>query len=133
MSGQLCWSCILNSLVYLRGPLFFYPAPILQWAVALKPVKDPVKIQCNFLPIPQPATISILCLVLWWRPSVPDKFSSLLAPAAAAAKSLQSCLTLCDPTDGSPSGSPPSLGFSRQQHWSGLPFPSPMQESEKGK
>ena len=28
---------------------------------------------------------------------------------------------------------PPSLGFSRQEHWSGLPFPSPMRESEKGK
>ena len=26
---------------------------------------------------------------------------------------------------------PPSLGFSRQEHWSGLPFPSPMRESEK--
>ena len=25
---------------------------------------------------------------------------------------------------------PPSLGFSKQEHWSGLPFPSPMQESE---
>ena len=24
-----------------------------------------------------------------------------------------------------------SLGFSRQEHWSGLPFPSPMHESEK--
>ena len=28
---------------------------------------------------------------------------------------------------------PPSLGFSRQEHWSGLPFPSPMSESEKWK
>ena len=28
---------------------------------------------------------------------------------------------------------PPSLGFSRQEHWSGLPFPSPMYESEKRK
>ena len=28
---------------------------------------------------------------------------------------------------------PPSLGFSRQKHWSGLPFPSPMHESEKWK
>ena len=92
--------------------------------------------------------------------------------AAAAAKSLQLCPTLCDPIDGSPPGSPvpvilqartmeqvaisfpnawkwkvkvkslsrvrlfatpwtaanqapPSLGFSRQKHWSGLPFPSP--------
>ena len=28
---------------------------------------------------------------------------------------------------------PPSLGFSRQEHWSGLPFPSPMHESENSK
>ena len=46
----------------------------------------------------------------------------MLAPAA---KSFQSCLTLCDPIDGCPPGSP-SQGFSRQEHWSGLPFPSPM-------
>jgi len=26
---------------------------------------------------------------------------------------------------------PPSLGFSRQEFWSGLPFPSPMHESEE--
>ena len=50
--------------------------------------------------------------------------------AAAAAKSLQSCLTLYDPIDGSPPGSP-SLGFFRQEHWCGLPFPSPMREREK--
>ena len=96
----------------------------------------------------------------------------ILPPAAAAAKSLQSCPTLCDPTDGSPPGSPvpgilqartlewvaislsnawkwkvkvkslsrfqllatpwtaahqapPSMGFSRQQYWSGVPLPSP--------
>ena len=50
--------------------------------------------------------------------------------ATAAAKSLQSCPTLCDPIDGSPPGSP-ALGFSRQEQWSGLPFPSPMHESGK--
>ena len=91
---------------------------------------------------------------------------------AAAAKSLQLCLTLCDPIDGSPPGSPvpgilqartlewvaisfsnawkwkvkgkslshvrllatpwttahqvpPSMGFSRQEYWSGVPSPSP--------
>ena len=44
----------------------------------------------------------------------------------------QSCPTLCDPIDGSPPGSR-SLGVSRQEHWSGLPFPSPMHESEKWK
>ena len=39
---------------------------------------------------------------------------------------------LCDPIQGSLPGSR-SLGFSRQEHWSGLPFPSPMYESEKWK
>ena len=48
----------------------------------------------------------------------------------ATAKSLQSCLTLCDPIDSAPQA-PPFLGRSRQEHWSGLPFPSPMHESEK--
>ena len=39
-----------------------------------------------------------------------------------AAKSLQSCPTLCDPIDGSPPGSP-SLGFSRQEHeWVAISF-----------
>ena len=58
--------------------------------------------------------------------------TSTLQCAAAAAKSLQSCPTLCDPIEGSPPGSP-SLGFSRQEYWSGLPFPSPVHESEKWK
>ena len=91
---------------------------------------------------------------------------------SAAAKSLQSCPTLCDPIDGSPAGclvpgilqartlewvaisfsnawkwkvkvkwlsrirllatpwiaayqAPPSMGFSRQEYWSGVPLPSP--------
>ena len=94
--------------------------------------------------------------------------------ASAAAKSLQSCPTLCDLIDGSPPGSavpgilqartlewvaisfssawkwkvkvkllsrvwpsvtpwtaayqaPPSMGFSRQEYWSGVPLPSPME------
>ena len=51
-------------------------------------------------------------------------------PCAAAAKSLQSCPTLCDPMTAAYQA-PLSLGFSRQEHWSGLPFPSPMYESEK--
>ena len=34
----------------------------------------------------------------------------------------QSCPTLCDPMDCSP---PDSMGFSRQEYWSGLPFPFP--------
>ena len=53
------------------------------------------------------------------------------AAATAAAKPRQLCLTLCDPI--AAHQAPPSLGFSRQEHWSGLPFPSPMSESEKWK
>ena len=38
----------------------------------------------------------------------------------------QSCPTLCDPVDcRPPDQAPASMGFPRQQHWSGLPFPSP--------
>ena len=44
--------------------------------------------------------------------------SLLAAAAAAAAKSLQSCLTLCDPTDGSPPASPiPGILQARTLQW----------------
>ena len=99
--------------------------------------------------------------------------------AAAAAKSLQSCPTLCHPIDGSPPGSPvpgilqartlewvaisfsnawkwkvkgkllsrvrllvtplttayqapPSMGYSRQEYWSGVPLPSPINRNRVG-
>ena len=102
----------------------------------------------------------------------PQRFTPLLLYYSAA-KPLQSCPTLCDPTDGSPPGSPipgilqartlewvaisfsnawkwkvkvklisrvwlfttpwtaayqapPSIGFSRQEYWSGFPLPSPL-------
>ena len=102
--------------------------------------------------------------------SVHGVFQARILAAAAAAKSLQSCPTLCDPVDGSPPGSPVlgilqartlewvaisfsnawkgklkvkslsrvqllvtpqtapyqapvSMGFSRQEYWSGLPLP----------
>ena len=55
-----------------------------------------------------------------------------LRSAAAAAASLQSCPTLCNPIDSKPPP-PLSLGFSRQEYQSGLPFTSPMHESEKWK
>ena len=52
------------------------------------------------------------------------------AAAAVAAKSLQSYPTLSTPYTAAHQA-PPSLGFSRQEHWSGLPFPFLMHESEK--
>ena len=38
---------------------------------------------------------------------------------------------LCATPDMAAHQAPPSMGLSRQEHWSGLPFPSPMHESEK--
>ena len=108
----------------------------------------------------------------------PALFQKLVAFTTTAAKSLQLCLTLCDPIDGSPPGSPvpgilqartlewvaisfsnaskwkvkgkslsrvrlfttpwtaahqtpPSMGFSRQEYWSGLPLPSPLGREKK--
>ena len=108
--------------------------------------------------------------VLW---SITIHLIYLPLAAAAAAKSLQSCLTLCNPIDGKPPGSPVpgilqartlewvaisfsnaqkwkvkvkllsrawllvtpwtaayqvplSMGFSRQEYWSGVPLPSPI-------
>ena len=104
----------------------------------------------------------------WGFSLIKDQFC--LITATTTAKSLQSCLTLCDPIDGSPPGSPvpgilqartlewvaisfsnawkckvkvkslshvwpsatpwtstfqapPSMGFSRQEYWSGVPLP----------
>ena len=117
-------------------------------------------------------------LILIPYSNFPKSFQSYLfkfnfLAAAAAAKSLQSCPTLCDPIDSSPPGSPvpeilqartpewvaisfssawkckvkvkslshvrllttpwtaahqapPSMGFSRQEYWSGVPLPSPL-------
>ena len=42
-----------------------------------------------------------------------------------------SCVRLCATPQMAAHQAPPSLGFSRQEHWSGLPFPSSMHESEK--
>ena len=64
-----------------------------------------------------------------WRK--PDTKDPMYSSAAAAAKSLQSCLTLRPHRRQAAHQALPSLGFSRQEHWSGLPFPSPMHESEK--
>ena len=48
---------------------------------------------------------------------------SATAAAAAAAKSLQSCPTLCDPIDGSPRGSPvPGILQARTLEWVAISF-----------
>ena len=54
-----------------------------------------------------------------------QKLLSLLSAAAAAAKSLQSCPTLCDPVDSSPPGSPvPGILQARRLEWVAISFSS---------
>ena len=123
--------------------------------------------QAGSLPLAPPGIMSLAQCLSHGKQSL-----FIITAAAAAAKSLQSCLTLCNPIDGSPPGSPvpgilqartlewvaisfsrawkwkvkvkslsrvqlfatpwsaahqaPSpMGFSRQEHWSGVPLPSP--------
>ena len=53
----------------------------------------------------------------------PYVFAAAAAAAAAAAKSLQSCPTLCDPTDGSPPGSSiPGILQARTLEWVAISF-----------
>ena len=53
----------------------------------------------------------------------PDNHDGVSLRAAAAAKSLQSCLTLCDPIDGSPVGSPiPGILQARTLEWVAISF-----------
>ena len=54
----------------------------------------------------------------------------LAPPAAAAAKSLQSCPTLCDPIDGSPPGSPvPGIFQTKVLEWAATAFSSATWEA----
>ena len=57
-----------------------------------------------------------------------DKLCS--SSVVCGAKSLQSCLTLRDLTVAHQA--PLSMGFSRQEYWSGLPFPSPEELPDPG-
>ena len=51
--------------------------------------------------------------------------TTLMAQNESESEVAQSCLTLCDPMDSSLHQATPSTGFSRQDYWSVLPFPSP--------
>ena len=70
----------------------------------------------------------VMLLTGWVTPKLGSpawlKFCKLpRAAAAAAAKSLQSCLILCDPIDGSPPGSPvPGILQTRTLEWVAISF-----------
>ena len=62
---------------------------------------------------------------MWWYIGYPSNYlpTPLCMHAAAAAKSLQSCLTLCNPIDGSAPGSPvPGILQARTLEWVAISF-----------
>ena len=66
--------------------------------------------------------------------SIGDTQYKAPAAAAAAAKSLQSCPTLCDPIDGSPPGSPvPGILQARTLEWVAISFSNAWKWKVKGK
>ena len=72
-------------------------------------------------PSASPGVCSNLCPLSWG--CHPTMSSSNFATAAAAAKSLQSCPTLCDPIDGSPQGSTiPGILQARTLEWVAISF-----------
>ena len=64
--------------------------------------------------------------LFYWIPLMLTTMSIHAAAAAAAAKSLQSYPTLCDPRDGSPPGSAiPGILQARVQEWGAIAFSNP--------
>jgi len=55
----------------------------------------------------------------------------LISPLLLLLLSRFSRVRLCATPETAAHQAPPSLGFSRQEYWSGLPSPSPVRESEK--
>ena len=66
-----------------------------------------------------------------WRATAHRVAKSLLLLLGLVLLSLFSRVRLCATPLTAAHQAPPSLGFFRQECWSGLPFPSPMHESEK--
>ena len=62
--------------------------------------------------------------VAWCRVGGTECSSACMGPFEGS-EVAQSCATLCYPMDCITYQSPPSMEFSRQEDWSGLPFPSP--------
>ena len=66
-------------------------------------------------------------LIKWNLPSSKEKIPLTSKSNITQKKSevTQSCPTLCNPMDCIACQAPPSMGFSRQGYWIGLPFPPP--------
>ena len=82
---------------------------------------------------PGPDPQCIISSLFSWVWSFLPQSSLLLLLLLLPLPSRFSCVRLCATPQTVAHQAPPSMGFSWQEHWSGLPFPSPMHEREKWK
>ena len=68
---------------------------------------------------------SLLELPQWRKSMSQDETRCYLRQIVRESEVAQLCPTLCDPIDCKAYNTPLSMGFSRQEYWSGLPFSSP--------
>ena len=88
------------------------------------PIENTTRASREPPPLNNLSTCPHKCCVFWLFSWIILVFlSGRIALAAAAAKSLQSCPTLCDPRDGSPPGSPvPGILQARTLEWVAISF-----------
>ena len=170
--GRKSFVIMWNQFIFISGSwfvLFMYPLALSSYPTFLSLLCDA---GARSLQTTLPGYLVGYLDVFVWQQWTVMAVSPATFAAATAAKSLQSCPTLCDPIEGSPPGSaapgilqartlewvaisfssawkwkvkvkslsrvwllatprtaahqaPPSMGFSRQEYWSGVPLPSP--------
>ena len=104
-------------------------------ALHAEQLRFPSGMGCHFLLhgiiLTQESSLHLLCLLHWQVDSLP-----LVPPWSPICGSCSCCLLsqvwfFCHPMDGSPQA-PLSMGFPRQEYWSGVPFPPPGALSDPG-
>jgi len=85
-------------------------------------------IHCLLLPV---LYLEIQIFIFVYLPTTYLSIYQYLCISVLLLLSRFSRVQLCATPETAAHQAPPSLGFSRQEHWSGLPFPSPMHKSEK--
>ena len=119
--------CNRNSIVFERDSKFQLHriVTVQPWSSSMWPLKRWSKIEwLGRLNTVSPFQLGPSCFLL----EMPQSFPLLLLLLSHF-----SCIQFCVTPKTSAHQAPPSLGFSRQEHQSGLPFLSPMHESEKWK
>ena len=114
---------------------FGWPVWTIPWAIT-----NPFS-QCRAMALQELYLCSYNCKMFFCASKLPFNTENMPSKSTFPRKHLQfllllshfSRVRLCVTPQTAAHQAPPPLGFSRKEHWSGLPFPSPMHESEEWK